>query len=534
MSALDVGRPGLGQLLRGAADSQNKWVVSIAVIFGALMTAIDTSVVNVALPQIQGNVGATQQEITWVATGYLTSLVILMPLTHWLCTRFGRKRIYLTGLVVFTASSFMCGMSHTLAALILWRIVQGLGAGTLQPLAQAIVREAFPKSEQGMAMGLFGVIVMSGPAIGPTLGGWITDNVSWPWIFFINIPIGFIGYFAAQAILTDPPHMRGGVRGSIDGTGILLMTVGLASLQIWLEEGETLDWLSSNLIIVTMILSAVGIAAFVWRELTFRAPAVDLRILRNVPFAAGSVMSGILGIGMFAGLFLLPQYMQLMLGYDATQAGLALMPRSLVMIAMMPIAGAAYNYLGPRVMITSGLTIVAYSQWLMGQFTLQTPTEQILMPQLIQGFGFSFMFVSLSTAALAGIERIRMTNATGLFNLIRQLGGSFGTALVVTVLDHRTDIARTELVQHATPSNPAFVGRYEGMVAHLIGRGYPVAAAHRGAMELIDRLIQIHAIMIGYDYIFLGIGALFVLCIPLVVFLKPTRKALDASEAAFE
>jgi DHA2 family multidrug resistance protein len=514
------------------AEENNKWLVSLAVMFGALMGAIDTSVVNVALPDIMGNVGATQQEITWIATGYLTSLVILMPLTNWLSTVLGRKRVYIISLIVFTAASFMCGTSHTLSELILWRVVQGLGAGTLQPLAQAIFREAFPLSEQGMAMALFGFVVMSGPAIGPTLGGWITDNFSWPWIFFINIPIGVIGYFAALRYLKDPPNMKGGSKDKVDFSGILLMGVGLATLQIVLEEGETLDWTSSNLICVCTAVSAVTLIGFVWRELTFSKPAVDLRILKSVPFTAGSIMGGILGIGLFAGLFLLPQYMQLMLGFNATQAGLALMPRSLVMMMMMPVAGRLFNVLGPRPMIASGLTIVGFSQWMMASFTLQTSADQILVPQVIQGFGFALTFVSLSTTALAWLDRSKLTSGAGLYNLIRQIGGSFGTALVVTVLDRRMDLARANLVRHASPHNPAFGPRFMGLSAHFISHGYPPDLARKTALTMIDRTVQGQATMIAYDYIFWGIGVLFFACLPLAWLLKAPPGMLSKGRKA--
>jgi MFS transporter, DHA2 family, multidrug resistance protein len=443
-----------------------------------------------------------------------------MPLTNWLSVRFGRKRVYLVSLVVFTASSFMCGVSSTLGELILWRLVQGMGAGTLQPLAQAIFREAFPPDEQGIAMGAFGFVVLSGPAIGPTLGGWVTDNYSWPWIFFINIPIGIIGFVVAVRVLRDPPHMRGGRQMQVDGMGIGLLAVGLAALQIVLEQGETEDWFSSPFIAITAAVSALSLAGFVWRELSFDSPAVDLRILKNVPFTAGSIMGGMLGIGLFAGLFLLPQYMQLMLGFSATQAGIALMPRSLAMMAMMPVAGILFNRLGPRLMITTGLVLVAYSQWVMGHFTLQTSAVQILSPQLVQGVGFAVMFVALSTTALAGIERRKMTSATGLYNLIRQLGGSFGTALVVTLLNRKTAAARAALVVSATPYSQPFMDRWHALTGALVRRGYAEETARAAALGLIDRIVQIQAIMIAYDYIFIGIGLLFLACLPLAIFLK--------------
>ena len=503
-----------------SALSQNKWAVSLAVIFGVLMSAIDTSVVNVALPNIQGNVGATQQEITWISTAYLISVVIIMPLTNWLSVRFGRKRIYLLSLVIFTASSFMCGLSHTLEQLIFWRAIQGVGAGTLQPLAQAMFREAFPPREQGLAMGLFGFVVLAGPAIGPTLGGYITDNYNWPWIFFINIPIGFVGFAVATRVLVDPPYARGTSRARVDGMGILLLAVGLASLQTVLEQGETDDWFSSRFICWATAISIVTLIAFVWWELTHDHPAVDLRILKNFQFAAGSIVGGVLGVGLFASLFLLPQFMQVLLGFTATQSGLALMPRSLAMMVMMPVAGLLYNRLGPRVMIAAGLVVAAYTQWVMSRFTIEVGPSDLLMPLIVQGLGFGMVFVSLSTAVLSGIDRANMTSATGLYNLIRQLGGSIGTAVVVTLLTQHVDQARNELVGNASLTNPAFVQEVHAMAANFMAHGYSQPDAMAAALLAVNQLIEQQSATIAYEYIFFWIGMLFAVCLPLVVFLS--------------
>ena len=437
-------------------EHPNKYLVSLAVIFGVLMSAIDTSVVNVAMPEIQGNVGATQQEVTWISTGYMISVVILMPLTNWLSVRFGRKNVYLSSLVIFVLSSLMCGISHTLVELVFWRVIQGCGAGTLQPLAQAIFREAFPPQEQGIAMGIFGFVVLFGPAIGPTLGGYITDNYSWPWIFFINLPIGVIGLLVAIRYLYDPPYMRGGVKTKIDGIGIGLLAVGLASMQTVLEQGETEDWFNSSAIIAGSILAAVTLIAFVIWEWRHEDPAVDLKILKDPTFSSGTIIGGILGVGLFASLFLLPQYMQTLLQFTATQSGLALMPRSLAMMLVMPIAGVFYNKLGPKLLIGSGLLLTIYSQITMAHFTLDTGAQDILIPQVMQGVGFGLVFVALSTVALSNIPRAKMTSAAGLNNLIRQLGGSFGTSIVVTILTRQTDIARANLVPNLQGTNPAF------------------------------------------------------------------------------
>jgi len=513
-------------------EHPNKYVVSLAVIFGVLMSAIDTSVVNVAMPQIQGNVGATQQEVTWISTGYMISVVILMPLTNWLSLRFGRKNVYLSSLVVFVLSSLMCGISHTLLQLIFWRIIQGCGAGTLQPLAQAIFREAFPVNEQGIAMGIFGFVVLFGPAIGPTVGGYITDNYSWPWIFFINLPIGIIGLIVAMRYLYDPPYMRGGAKTKIDGVGIGLLAIGLASLQTVLEQGQTEDWFNSSAIVAGTILAVVTLIAFVAWEWRVEHPAVDLRVLKDPTFASGTIIGGMLGVGLFASLFLLPQYMQTLLNFTATQSGLALMPRSLVMMFMMPIAGAFYNKVGPKLMIAAGLILTGYSQFVMAQFTLDTGASDILMPQVMQGIGFGMVFVALSTVALSNIPRAKMTSATGLNNLIRQLGGSFGTSIVVTVLTRQHDIARSSLVSNLQSTNPAFRQTLGGLQVSLMHSGYSLSTAREMALRMINGLLSRQTAMLAYDYIFYLIGILFVVCLPLVVILKTKQQHTPSAEHA--
>ena len=499
--------------------SQNKWAVSVAVIFGVLMAAIDTSVVNVALPQIQGNLGATQQEITWISTAYMISVVILMPLTNFLSIRFGRKRVYLVSLTLFTGSSIMCGTSRSLEELIFWRAIQGCGAGTLQPMAQAMFREAFPRKEQGLAMGLFGFVVLAGPAIGPALGGYITDNFNWPWIFFINVPIGIIGFLVAMRVLVDPPYMHGSTKANIDGAGIILLAVGLAALQTLLEQGQTDDWFSSRFICWTTAISVCTLVGFVWWELTSDQPAVDLRILKDIQFTAGTIVGGVLGIGLFASLFLLPQFMQTLLGFTATQSGLSLMPRSLAMMIMMPIAGLAYNRIGPRIMIASGLFIAAYTQWLLSRFTVEVAAQDLLIPLIVQGLGFAMVFVSLNTAALSNIDRKKMTSATGLNNLIRQLGGSIGIAVVVTQLTQHSDMARADLVNNAQASNPLYFQQLHAIAGAFVANGDSLSTALAAAPQVMNELIERQAICIAYDYIFFWIGLLFAACIPLVLFL---------------
>jgi len=498
----------------------NKWIVSASVLFGAMMGAIDTSVVNVALAHIRATYGVTTQEVTWVSTSYLITLVIIMPLTAWVGSVLGRKRMFLVAVTLFTIASALCGFARTLGQLILFRVLQGLGGGALQPTSQAIMRETFPPEEQGQAMGMFGMIVLLGPAIGPSLGGWLTDNLSWPFIFFVNIPIGILAVFMATRFLSDPPYMRAHGLGRVDGVGIGLMAVGLAALQILLEQGETDGWFQSPFIVTLTVAAVVALTAFVVWELRAREPAVNLRILKNVTFASGSAIIGILGLALFGSLILLPLFFQQLLGYDATEAGLAMMPRALATLVLMPVVGSLYNRLGVYVMLPFGMLLSAVSGLMMARFNLNSGPLQILVPQIVQGAGFAFMFVSLSTATLASIPRPQMQSAAGLYNLIRQLGGSLGTAIVITLVDHKTTTASANLIRYASVYNPTFMRWWQTYQVGFVARGSDPTTAHRQALAALQGLIAQQASVVAFDYAFGVVGVTLLVCLPLVLFMR--------------
>ncbi len=498
----------------------NKWVVTASVLVGALMSAIDTSVVNVALVHIQATYGVTTQQVSWVSTAYLITLAIVMPLTAWLSSVLGRKRMYLIAIAVFTAASLLCGLSRTLGELIAFRILQGFGGGVLQPTSQAIMRETFPAKEQGQAMGFFGMIVLLGPALGPLLGGWLTDTYSWPWIFLINLPVGVIASIMGWQFIRDPSYMRRQGLQRIDGIGIGLMAVGLVALLTVLEEGETNGWFDSSSIIALSIIAAVSLVMFVIWELRTPGPAVDLRILRNLSFSSGTFIGGVLGVALYGSLILLPVFLQNLLRYDATRAGLALMPRGLSMVVLMPVAGALYNRLGVYVMVPFGLVLSAYSGFMMAHFTQDSSLAQILLPQAIQGAGFAFMFVSLAASALATIPRPQMQSATGLFSLTFQLGGTLGTAIVITLLDHRITIASANLVRYASLQNPTFVQWWQVIQTGLMARGTDPVTARLQALSVLKQLISQQAAVVGFDYAFAAIAAVFIACLPLVLLIR--------------
>ena len=350
-----------------------------------------------------------------------------------LSARLGRKRFYMTSVGLFTGASMACGLADSLSVLVVARMVQGIGGGVLMTISQAILRETFPREEQGMAMGLFGMGVVLAPAIGPALGGWITDTYSWPWIFYINVPVGLANVLLIRRFLHDPAYLERET-GHMDLIGVGLMVVGLSALQLMLEQGERREWLSSGFILALLTIAATGLLLFVIRELLVDRPAVDLRLLTDRSFALASFIGGVFGIGIFGTLFLLPLFLQSLLGYTATQSGVALMPRSLAMFVAMPISGRLYNRLGPRILCASGLSVTAYSFWALSSLSLETGLWDIFWPQVWQGVGFSLIFISLTTAALSNIPRPKMTAATGLYNAIRQLCGSISIALSASEL----------------------------------------------------------------------------------------------------
>jgi MFS transporter, DHA2 family, multidrug resistance protein len=509
----------------------SKVIVFSSVLLGSLMGSIDTSIVNVALAHIQSTYGVTTDDVAWVSTGYLITLVIVMPLTAWLSGILGRKRFYLISVMLFTLASVLCGFSRTLGQLIFFRVIQGLGGGAVRPIAQAILREHFPGDQQAQAMGLYGMIFLLGPAIGPTLGGWLTDNYTWPWIFFVNLPVGIAAVFMGARFITDPPYARARRVRGIDTTGIGLMAVGLASLQIVLERGERDAWFGSAFITTLAVIAALALAAFIVWELRTSAPAVNLRIFGDRSFAAATVMAFVMGVSLFGVLLMLPLFLQNLLGYDAMGAGLALMPRSLAMVVMMPLAGSLYNRVGVHLMVPIGLVLAAGAGLLMGHFTLDTGPAQILLPQVLQGIGFAFLNVPVSTAALAMIPRPLMQAATGLYNLVFQLGGSIGTAAVIALFDHRLVTASTHLMYDASPYNPTFMQWWQQYQHFLMFRGSNAWTAHWQALAILQQVINNEAAVIAFEYVFVLMAAALVVCLPLVVLLRRRARPRDVSLA---
>jgi DHA2 family multidrug resistance protein len=510
-----------------ARPRPNKWLVTISITFGTLMGAIDSSIVAVALPHMMGTLGATVQEITWITTGYIIANVVVMPLTAFLGRMFGQKRVYMFCLALFLVGSVLCGTARTLPALIVYRAIQGFGAGALQPTEQAILRQTFPAKEQGMAMALFAMAVMFGPAIGPTLGGWIVDNYAWPWIFYINVPVGVLGLAMVatfvhedEEIVAKNRELAEAQRKNVDWWGIGLLVVGLCALQYFLEEGERNDWFQSAVISAAFALATTFLAAFVVRELTCEVPAVNIRLFRDPVFLSGTMIGALMFALLMASMFLLPLFMQQLLGFTATDAGFVLMPRVFVMMIATPIVGRIYNVVSPRIVIGIGVLFIAWGAYNMSRFTLDSGQRDVIWAILTQGVGFSCLFVPLSTVALTSIPRHKMADATGLNSLLRQVGGSIGLAVSATLLTRFSSQSRAALVAHVTPSNAAAVERVGQLTRGLAGRGLDATSAHDVAMRAIDGVVSLQAALLAYNRVFLVAGASFLLVLPLLAFLK--------------
>jgi MFS transporter, DHA2 family, multidrug resistance protein len=507
----------------------HKWIIAGSVLTATIMAVLDSSIVNVALPDMSGTLGATIEEITWVVTAYILAQVIVMPITGLLASRFGRKRFYMASVVLFTVASMACGLAHTLATMVVFRIVQGFGGGVLLTVSQAILRESFPPEEQGIAMGLYGLGAVLAPAFGPTLGGWITDQYAWPWIFYINVPVGIVCLVLLSRYIHDPSYLVR-EKGYIDWPGLALLVVGLGALQLMLEEGERNDWFQSGFIMRLTIVAGVGLVAFVWRELTIERPAVNLRILGNTSFSSATAIGGLLGLALNGSLFLLPVFLQRLLGFNAMQSGITMMPRSLAMAVLMPIGGRFYNRLGPRILVGSGLVVVCYGFFTMAKLTTDVGYWDLFWPQLWQGVGFSLIFVALSTAALSTIPKWRMTAAAGLYNVVRQVMGSVGIALAATTLSSSTARYHAVLAENAGAS---VVARetVNGIAAGLAKTTDPYTARQE-ALRLVDGDIARQAAVLAYNHVFILVAALFVITLPLVALLRRGTADPDAEIVA--
>lgn len=496
-----------------------KWAIAVTVSLGAILEVIDTSIVNVALKDMQASLGATISEIGWVITGYAIANVVLIPLSAWLGDYFGKKTYFVFSMVGFTIASVLCGFAINLPMLVICRIIQGLCGGGLLAKAQAILFETFPPTEQGLAQAVFGVGVIAGPAIGPTLGGFLTDGLGWRWIFFINLPIGILAVAMALLFLPKDRSSKKQVKQKVDWWGIGLLIVAVGSLQTFLEEGEQDEWFSSSFITALAVLSVLGLILFIYRELHTKAPAVDLRVLRYRSLAAGSLYSGILGMGLYGALFAVPLFTQSILGFTATQTGLLLAPGALASAIMMILLGKISTKIDARILIASGAIGTTLVMNQLATITPQTGTHELFMPLIWRGAVTVLMFLPLSLATLGSIPKEAVSSGSGFYNLTRQLGGSIGIAILSTLLVQREAFHKSVLLSKLSPYNLATNERINLLTGAFQNGGSDTTTAHRQALTILENTINQQAAVLSYADIFHFVGIIFLCSLPLLLFL---------------
>ncbi|GAC1669032.1 MAG: MDR family MFS transporter [Candidatus Acidiferrum sp.] len=512
--------------LRMPDGSINPWVIAITVTLATFMEVLDTSIANVALPHISGNLSASADESTWVLTSYLVSNAIILPLSGWLSGLMGRKRFYMSCVALFTVSSFLCGLAPSLGVLVIFRILQGVGGGGLQPSEQAILNDTFAPAKRGMAFAVYGFAVVVAPTIGPWLGGWITDNYSWRWIFYINVPVGILSLILTNFLVSDPPYMkRSSVKRGfrIDYIGIGLISLGLASMQIILDKGEREDWMSSNFIRVFFVLMLFGVIAGILWELREKEPVVDLRMLKDRNFAIATTAMFFLGFVLYASTVLIPQFLQQLLGYTAEQAGTALSPGGAVIMLMMPIVGLLVSRVDTRILITFGCIVSASALFVMANWNLGLDYGHAVRARMLQSFGLAFLFIPINVAAFSSVPREKTNMGTGIINLARNIGASVGIATVTTMLQRRAQFHQARLMENVNAYSAAYHGTVTGMQARLVSAGMNASSASARAHGMIYNMVERQAAMLSFLDNFKILGIVFFGIIPILLLLKKPK-----------
>ena len=497
----------------------NRWIIAITVMLPTLIEIVDTSVVNVSLDHIRGSLSAGIDESTWTITSYLVSNAIIIPLTGWLSRLIGRKRYLIFSISLFTLSSFMCGASWNLQSLVFFRVLQGIGGGALQPLSQSILLETFPPAQHGIAMAIFGIGIMFGPIMGPLVGGWITDNWSWHWIFFINVPIGFISILMVLFFIIDPPYMER-TRMKIDTWGLFFLVVGLGCLQIVLDKGQREDWFSSNFIIWLSFISVSSLLLFILVEFFTEKPVVNLRTFKNLSFSTGNLIMFFAFFNLFGSIVLQPIYLQTLMGYTSFLAGLALAPGGMATMIALPITGRLVTKINPKIILAFGMATATYAVHLMGHFNLLTDFNTIFWSRVVMGFGMGFLFIPLTTMTMSSIRKEEMGNATGIFNLLRNLGGSFGVAFITTVLARRAQFHQLRLVEHLTPFDRNLQVAIPQISQMLQSRGMDSGLLDQGPLGVIYGQLLREASMLSFNDAFHLLTTLMLCVLPLILVMK--------------
>jgi MFS transporter, DHA2 family, multidrug resistance protein len=535
MSARDGDPPGH---VSGADGAGRRWFVTVAVMLVATMQILDTSVTNVALPHMQGSLSASLDEITWVFTSFLAANAVILPATGWLVARLGRRRFFLLSTATFMVSSLLSGAAPNLASLIAARLLQGVGGGPLIPLAQAILMEIFPPRQRGTAMAIWGLGVMVAPIVGPTLGGYVTENYSWRWIFYLNLPIGAVALALGSAFLVEEPGAAEARRAAaagrrFDGVGLALLVLGIGALQVALDRGERLDWFDSPAIAALVAVATVALGAFVLWELRVPHPVVDLRVLANRSFALGTLLITVVGFGLYSSFVLLTFYAEHLLRYDALTAGWVLAPGGLGSLISLAVGGRLSNRIDARWLVATGAATIAYSLWAMASLSLGADFWAVLWPRFVQGFGMGLVFVPLTTMTLSAVTPRELATASGLFNVVRNVGGSVGIAVTTTWLSRQTQTHQSTLVGHVTPWSAAAADRLARLHEIYLAGGADADTARQQALRHLYEEVQRHAAMQAFVDDFLRLGALFVAMVPLVWLMRrPAESRPQAVEPA--
>src|SRR5712672_3489170 len=512
--------------LRTPEVNINPWVIAITVTLATFMEVLDTSIANVALPHISGNLSAGADESTWVLTSYLVSNAIVLPLSGWFSSLIGRKRFYMSCVALFTVSSFLCGLAPSLGVLVIFRILQGVGGGGLQPSEQAILNDTFSLEKRGMAFAVYGLAVVVAPTIGPWLGGWITDNFSWRWIFYINVPVGIVSLLLTNFLVSDLPYMKkanvkAGFR--IDYIGIGLISLGLGSMQIILDKGQREDWLSSNFIRVFFALMLTGLIAGIIWELREKEPVVDLRMLKDRNFAIATTAMFFLGFVLYASTVLIPQFLQQLMGYTAQLAGMALTPGGAVLMCMMPVVGILVSRVDTRILITFGCIVSASALFVMAGWDLGLDYGHAVRARMLQSFGLAFLFIPINVSAFAYVPKEKTNMGTGIINLARNIGASVGIATVTTQLERRTQAHQARLTDHVNIFSAAYHNMLNGTQLKLIAAGSTAAHAGAQAQGMIYGTIQRNSVMLAFIDNFKLLGVVFFAVIPVLVLMKKPK-----------
>jgi DHA2 family multidrug resistance protein len=513
----------------------NPWIIAMTVTLATFMEVLDSSIANVALPHIAGTLGASTDESTWVLTSYLVSSAIVLPMSGWLSNVIGRKRFYMMCVAIFTASSFLCGLATSLPMLIVFRILQGAGGGGLQPSEQAILADTFSAKQRGMAFAMYGMAVVVAPAIGPTLGGWITDNYSWHWIFFINVPIGIISLLLTHRVVHDPAYLKelGRKAMRVDYTGISLIVIGVGFLQYVLDQGQEKDWFSSQIILVSFAIAIVALVALVIRELTHEDPIMDLRLLGKRNFATAATFSFILGMVLNGSTILLPQFLQNDLGYTAARAGMALSPGGIALAFMMPIAGILTSKFDPRVIIASGFAITAFGLFHVTNIYLGVSFDTMAVYRVIQVVGIPLIFIPISTLNYVGVPRSKYNQVSGISNFTRNIGGAIGVSLLNNFITRQGQIHRTTLTAHTNHANPFFERQLNAMTQNFIAMGASTSDASHRALAQLSAQIDLQSNVLGFVNSFWALGILILLLVPLpFIMRRPSPEEAKAAAAA--